>query len=133
MKVEERFTDDEICIATDMCDMFQVSCDVSDDGEHLEIDGGGISIYKYSESHEEGTLSGSATYIRTLFVVFYDYIEHNYPHEPNWSDAQKHSHHQFLLDAIKSAILLDHEWELNNYIESQIDYDGIFGGRDEAL
>lgn len=132
MSVEERFTDAEISIASDMCDTFQVTFEVNDEGDCLQIDGG-VFVQKFRRLDEELALSGSATYIRTLFVVFYDYIEHNYPHEPNWSDAQKHSEHQFLLDAIKSAILLEHEWELNNYIESQIDYDGIFGGRDEAL
>ena len=127
MSVEERFTDAEISIASDMCDTFQVTFEVNDEGDCLQIDGG-VFVQKFRRLDEELALTGSMAYERIVFEVSYEYVESNYPHEPDCASTQSGScgQYHYLLDAVKKALVVMYEWELSHYIESQIDYDGIF-------
>jgi len=106
--------EDEIQIVTDLCKQFGWETDIGADGCNI----GHFSVEKWMVEEERMGIGGNYTVTVPEYILYEEVVEHNYPHEPDWSDSVEFAVIQrSIYDVMGRLWMREKEYEIDNILE----------------
>ena len=98
-------------------------CDFDDEIYYMRGDLQGYSICIEDREYEYECLVGKRKETAPHYIVLREYVEHNYPHEPDYCDVTEVSAHLTIASAVIDILHRYLDDEIERYYESVHDYE----------